>query len=310
MNVLTVQGLTKRYRPSLQQLIAKKDRSGIFDINMTINKGEVYGLLGPNGAGKTTLIRTILGFVRPSEGKVVFMGKGNVWVLNSLLRSTGYLPEEYDFYEDFTGWQFLQFMAVGRAVDPAYREHLTAALGVTKEMLKERIWSYTHGKMQKLAIVAAMQHKPPFLVLDEPTGEMSMPERKAFYGLIDTYTARGGTVLISSISASEMETLCNRVAVMNLGRIVAEETPETLRRRAIYNFAVEVPPETDSLFFDEKGFIKSQKAGRAVHFQAAGDIDSLLRQLQEAGRIKGLELERACIEDVIRRFYAKGEKNA
>jgi ABC-2 type transport system ATP-binding protein len=310
MNVLTVQGLTKHYRPTLQQLLSKKDRSGVSDINITINKGEAYGLLGANGAGKTTIIRTVLGFVRPSRGKVVFMGKKNVRILNTLLRNTGYLPGDYAFYDDFSGLQFLKFMAVGRKVEPVYREHLTKVLGFDKADLKEKIWAYSTGQMQKLAIVAALQHKPPFLVLDEPTHGMTMPERKAFYGLIDTYTSQGGAVLISSTSAPEVEMLCTRVAVLDRGRILAEETPETLRQRSIYNFSVNVDPEQKSLFFEEKGFKGPQKAGRSVHFQAAGDIDSLLRQLQEAGRIKGLELERACIEDVIRRFYAKGDKNA
>jgi ABC-2 type transport system ATP-binding protein len=310
MNVLKVQGLSKHYRPTLHQLITKKDRSGVFDINISIDKGEVYGLLGADGAGKTTIIRTILGFVRRNKGKVVFMGKPNIRILNTLLSKTGYLPGEYAFYDDFSGLQFLKFMAAGRKVEPAFREHLTTALGFTKGDLKDKIWEYSTGQMQKLAIVAAMQHKPPFLVLDEPTNEMRMPERKAFYGLIDSFTSEGGAVLIASTSAPEVETLCNRVAVLDQGRILAEETPQTLRQRSIYNFAVNVHPEPDSLFFEKKGFKEPQKAGRSVHFQAAGDIDSLLRHLQEAGRIKGLELERACIEDVIRRFYAKGDKNA
>ncbi len=313
MNVLNVSGLTKAYRRSFRQLVDKKAEKvgpGIYNIDISIDKGEVYGLLGTDGAGKTTVIRSILGFVRPNSGKIVFLGKQNVRVLNTLLKNAGYVPEEYEFYEDFNGWQFLKFMAAGRKVDPAYRERLAAVLGFNKENLKENVWGYTSVQQQKLVMVAAMQHKPPFLLLDEPTRHMNMPEKQAIYGLIDTYTAEGGAVLLSSTSASEVETICSRVAVMHKGRIIAEEAPESLQRKAIHNFAVHMEPALDSWFLEKVGSAGFQKGGRSVHFQAAGDINSLLQQLQAAGRIKGLEMERAPVEDVVNRFYAKEDKHA
>ncbi len=313
MNVLSVSGLTKNYRRSLKQLVDKKsekDRSGIFDINFSIDKGEVYGLLGSAGAGKTTIIRSILGYIRPASGEVIFLGKKNIRILNTLLKHTGYMPEEYDFYEDANGWQFLKFMAAGRAVDPAFRERLAEGMGLDNKKLGEKVWWYTPVQQQKLVMVAAMQHKPSFLVLDEPTRFLNMPERQTFYGLIDTYTADGGAVLLSSTSAPEVETICSKVAVLHKGKIIAEETPESLRRKSVYNFAVNMEPVLDDGFFEQVGSAGYNKGGKATHFQAAGDINSLLQQLQGTGRIKGLELERAPIADVISRFYAKEDKHA
>ncbi len=310
MSVLQVTGLTKAYRRSIGQLVAKEARSGVFNINFSIAKGEVYGLLGLEGAGKTTLIRAILGFVRPNKGKVTFLGKKHYRILNTLLKHAGYMPQTYSFYEDFSGWQFLKFMASGRKVDPVYRKELTKALGLDADLLRSRVWEYSPVTQQKLVMVSAMQHKPAFLALDEPTCQMNMPERQAVYRLIDTYTAGGGAVLLTSESTAEVETICSRIALLDGGRIIAEETPESLRRKAIYNFAIHMDPAPDSSFFAETGASGPQAAGSSLHFQAAGDISRILARLQEAGRLKALDLERAPLQDTVSRFYKKEELHA
>lgn len=313
MSVLHVSGMTKSYRPSLGQLVDKETRAvryGIFDINFSIARGEVYGLLGLEGAGKTTLIRSILGLVRPNSGKVTFLGRKNLRFLNTILKNAGYMPQEYGFYEDFSGVQFLKFMSAGRKVDPGFRNNLTESLGLDKDTLRTRVWEYTPVMQQKLVLVAAMQHNPPFLALDEPTYQMIMPEKQAFYRLMDAFTAGGGAVLLATVSAAEAETICSRIALMDKGKIIAEETPESLRRKAVYNFAVHMDPAPDSRFFKQTGASPPQQGGNSLHFQAAGNISLLLSKLQEAGRIKALDLERAPLEDTMSRFYTKEDLHA
>jgi ABC-2 type transport system ATP-binding protein len=311
--VLQVSGLTRGYRRSLGQLVDKETRqlrSGIFNVSFSVARGEVYGLLGMEGAGKTTLIRSVLGFVRPSSGKVIFQGKRVLWGLNTFVRNAGYLPQEYNFYEDMSGEQFLKFMSSGRQVDPAYRKKLLTALKLDRDTLKSRVWEYAPVLQQKLVLAAAMQHKPPFLALDEPTHQMNMPEQQAIYRLLDSYTAGGGTVLLATTSAAEAETICSRIALLHQGRIIAEETPESLNRKAIYNFAVHMEPVPGENFYTETGATPPRPGGRSLHFQAAGDISRILSELHKAGRIQSLELERAPLEDSLARFYKKEELHA
>ena len=310
MNVLQVSGLTKAYRRSLRQLVEKESRSGIFNISFSIAKGEVFGLLGVEGSGKTTLIRTILGFTRPSSGTVTFLGKKSHRFLNTMLRKSGYMPEEYSFYEEFSGLQFLKFMSSGRKVDPSFTKGLTDALGLSGEVLREKVWQYSVVQQHKLVMVAAMQHNPPLLVLDEPTRQMSMPERQAFYRLVDRYTAQGGTVLLSTTNVVEAETLCDRIALLHGGKVLALETPESLGEKAIYNFAVHMEPAPDPDSLEGIGATPPQKGGRSHHFQAAGDINHLLQGLKKAGRVKTLDLERAALEHLLYRFYEKEDSDA
>jgi len=272
--------------------------------------GEVYGLLGLEGAGKTTLIRSVLGFVRPRSGKIIFKGKRVFWGLNTLLKNTGYMPQEYSFYEDFSGEQFLKFMSSGRRVDPAYRKKLLTALSLDRDTLKSRVWEYAPVLQQKLVLAAAMQHKPPFLALDEPARQMNMPEKQALYRLLDSYTAGGGTILLATTNTAEAETICSRIALLHQGRILAEETPDSLNRKAIYNFAVHMEPVPGENFYEETRATSPRPGGRSLYFQAAGDISVILSELQKAGRIKALELERAPLEDALARFYQKEELHA
>lgn len=301
MSVLELSGLTKIYRSG----------RGISDINITVKEGEIFGLLGTDGAGKTTTLRAALGLIRPKKGSVTFMDKVQRHLGNSFLRNIGYVPGNFDYHEGFSGRGFLKFAAIGRVVDADYRNRIAELFGLTRDDLNDGAFEYPPSMKQALAIVAALQHKPLLLVLDEPTANLEPFRRFAFYDLLEEHIQNGGAVLLASQDMAETERLCRRVAVLQDGRIISEETADTLRERAVYNVLVDMDPPPGIELLKNIDVEDTRKAGKAMHFQVKGNIDHLLRKLINAGNIKDIEVKRGHLEQSLSvNSNGKGDENA
>ena len=200
---------------------------GIVDVDLTVDKGEVFGFLGPNGAGKTTTIRLLLDLIRPSSGKAyVFEIESSVDPV-AIHRRIGYLPGEFTLYDRLTGLQTLEYFGNLRGgVDPAYQASLIERFDLDPS---RRFREYSKGNKQKVGLVAALQHRPELLMLDEPTSGLDPLVQQTFFSTMREAVADGATVFLSSHILNEVERSCDRVAIIRDGRLVQVDRVDALR---------------------------------------------------------------------------------
>lgn len=204
---------------------------GIEDVDLTVAVGEVFGFLGPNGSGKTTTIRLLLDLLRPTRGAARVLGLNCRLESRRVRRMIGYVPGEYRLYENLSGRQLLGYLGgLGNEINWAYTQQLAERLGSD---LDRSIRSLSHGNKQKLAIILAFMHQAPLLILDEPTTGLDPLVQQAFFALIAEARAEGRTVFLSSHNLTEVEKVCDRVASIRAGRLIAVDEVATIRRDAL-----------------------------------------------------------------------------
>ena len=215
-------GLTKHYGPV----------RALDSLDLTVREGEVFGFLGPNGAGKSTTIRLLLGFLHPTSGNGRMLGLDIVKDSVEIRRRLGYLPSGIAFYDTLTGEEILDYLASLSGRPAVLREELCRKLELSARTLKRLVRDYSRGMRQKIGIVQALQHDPELAILDEPSEGLDPLMQRAFYEILDSVKARGRTIFFSSHVLSEVERVCDRVAIVRQGRLVAmEETAALLARR-------------------------------------------------------------------------------
>jgi ABC-2 type transport system ATP-binding protein len=200
---------------------------GIIDVDLTVNRGEVFGFLGPNGAGKTTTIRTVLDLIRPSSGRALVFGIESSADPVAIHRRIGYIPGEFTLYDRLTAGQTLSYFANLRGgVDRGYQRALIDRFEMDPS---RRFKELSKGNKQKVGLVIALQHRPELLVLDEPTSGLDPLVQQSFYQLVRETKEEGRTVFLSSHILSEVERTCDRVGIIREGRLVKVDTVEGLR---------------------------------------------------------------------------------
>ena len=222
--MIRLNGLTKRYGKF----------TAVDGIDLEVPRGELFGLLGPNGAGKTTTIRMIAGILRPTSGTVTVGGVDiQVRPLEAKAR-LGYIPDRPFVYDKLTGGEFLRFAAAlyghqGPVVERRIDELLELfELTPWKNELTE---SYSHGMRQKLIISGALVHRPEVIVVDEPMVGLDPKSARLLKDLFRQFVDRGGTVLMSTHTMEVAEVMCDRIAIVNRGTIVAQGTMDDLRQQ-------------------------------------------------------------------------------
>lgn len=212
--MISLQRLSKRYGSFL----------AVDAISLEIEPGELFGLLGPNGAGKTTTMRMLAGILRPTSGRALIAGV-DVWREPiGAKRVLGYIPDRPFVYEKLTGLEFLRFVAglygqEGAGVERRARELL--ALFDLEEWGDELIESYSHGMRQKLIVASAFVHRPRVIVVDEPMVGLDPKSARTLKELFREYVRRGNTVLMSTHTLEVAERLCDRMAIIQHGRVRA-----------------------------------------------------------------------------------------
>ncbi|MBI3177343.1 MAG: ABC transporter ATP-binding protein [Chloroflexi bacterium] len=219
--MLQVAGLTKRYG----------QRLAIDRLTFHAGKGEVVGFLGPNGAGKTTTMRILSGYMPPSEGKATVAGFDVFTHSLEARKHIGYLPETVPLYPEMSVWQYLDFFGELRKV-PDRDDHVEEAMEAVHmiDRADSLIGNLSKGMRQRVGLAQAMLHKPDVLILDEPTIGLDPAQVKDVRELIREL-GRERTVMLSTHILSEAQALCNRVLIINEGKIVAEDAPDKLRSR-------------------------------------------------------------------------------
>jgi ABC-2 type transport system ATP-binding protein len=200
---------------------------GIVDVDLDVQKGEVFGFLGPNGAGKTTTIRILLDLIRPTSGRAYVFDIESSADPAGIHRRLGYLPGEFTLYDRLTGRQTLEYFGNLRGgVDPVYQASLIERFDLDPS---RRFREYSKGNKQKVGLVAALQHRPELLILDEPTAGLDPLVQQTFFAILREAVAEERTVFLSSHILSEAERSCDRVAIIREGRIVRVDRVDALR---------------------------------------------------------------------------------
>jgi ABC-2 type transport system ATP-binding protein len=204
-------------------------------IDLDVPQGELFGFLGPNGAGKTTTLRMIAGILRPTGGRVEIGGIDVARDPVAAKMKLGFIPDRPFIYEKLTGAEFLRFVAGLYNQEGAHVEHRARelmALFDLEEWRDELVESYSHGMRQKLIISSAFVHRPEVIVVDEPMVGLDPKAARILKDLFREYTHRGHTIMMSTHTLEVAETLCDRIAIIQAGRIRAAGTIAELRQHA------------------------------------------------------------------------------
>jgi beta-exotoxin I transport system ATP-binding protein len=276
-------------------------RRGIEGVSLSVPEGSLYGFLGPNGAGKTTTIRVLLGFLRPTSGAARVFGQ-DCWKHSPKIKAeVGYIPGDLRLYSWMNGHSALAIVGAvrGRDLTDPGRE-LARELDLD---LSVRVRAMSRGMRQKLGIILALAHKPRLLVLDEPTSGLDPLVQEQFRSHLRALTRAGHTVFFSSHTLSEVELLCDRVAIVKDGRIVVDEPLESLRRRAGHEVMIRWKSGQAMAGVEPPPMLRLSRREPAIwEGMLAGDIDGFIRWLARYD-VEELDITRPDLERLFRRFY-------
>jgi ABC-2 type transport system ATP-binding protein len=294
---ISIRGLTKQYG----SLVA------LNNLDLDVPQGEVLGFLGLNGAGKTTAIRLLLDLLRPTHGTAQIFGH-DCWLDGLAARAqVGYLPGELGVYKDLTGLEILDFLAGLRSqpVNKQSRQELLDRLELPQRDLRRKLRQYSTGMKRKLGIIQAFEGDPPLLILDEPTEGLDPLMQESFYKLLKDSKARGRTVFISSHVLSEVERVCDRIALLRKGELVLLAGVEDIRRltarrvRVHFSRDVGAPPSLPP------NHALLEATPRLWRMEVTGALGPLLNLL--AGLpVQDMEVREARLEDVVLKYYREG----
>ncbi|NBD25570.1 ABC transporter ATP-binding protein [Paenibacillus glycinis] len=258
--IVNIEGLTKTYGK----------RRGISGITFAIEEGEVFGFIGPNGAGKSTTIRTLLNIIFPTSGSASIFGKDVVTQSLDIRRQIGYLPSEVFYYDDMKVVDLLRFAA---AFHRCRNEKRIADLAGRLDLdLNRKIEDLSFGNRKKVGIAQALLHEPKLLILDEPTGGLDPLMQNTFFELLKEERAKGTTIFFSSHILSEVQRMCDRVAIIKDGSLIKVESVENLMRNNLRHITLTArqPDEIDLSAI--AGIVRRERIG-TTHLKLLYDGD-------------------------------------
>jgi len=307
MAAIVTSGLTKRY--GHQMPVHRPGRSApnpveaLVDLSIEVETGEIFGFLGPNGAGKSTAIRLLLGFLHPTAGRASVLGLDAVSESVEIRRRVGYLPGGVAFWDGLTGERLLDELAAMSGRPPVRRAELLERLELSPATLRRQVRDYSRGMRQKIGVIQALQHDPDLAILDEPTEGLDPLMQYAFYAILDDLRRAGRTIFFSSHVLSEVERVCDRVAIVRRGRLVALEDIGSLLSRRKRNVEMRVsgaPPDLVAV----AGVSDVVATEGMVRCRLEGDVGPFLAAI--AGHdIHDLTIEPARLEEAFLEFYAE-----
>jgi beta-exotoxin I transport system ATP-binding protein len=309
MDAIVTDGLSKTYAPAVRlPMRARLSVAALNDVSISVRQGEIFGFLGPNGAGKSTLIRILLGFLHATRGSSTVLGRNvatdSVWIRGQV----GYLPGGIALYDGMPGEEILDYLGALYGRPAPLRAELVDRLELSAADLRRPVRDYSRGMRQKVGIIQALQGDPPLLILDEPTEGLDPLMQHAFYELLDERRAAGRTVFFSSHILSEVERVCDRVAIIRRGQVVAlSDVPALLARRRRHA-ELKVEGEVPDLG-GVAGVSNVHVRDGVVTCQLEGDVAPFLAAL--AGyRVHDLLIEPARLEEAFLEFYAGPDGSA
>ncbi len=292
-SAIVMTGLTKDYGAN----------HGLFDLDLEVAEGEVFGFLGPNGAGKTTCIRLLMGVIHATAGGATIFGLDAVRDSVAVKRAVGYLPGELPQYGGMRGSEVVAYLGAMRGgIDRARVTEIAERLQLD---LGRRFREYSRGNKQKLGLVLAFMHRPRLLILDEPTGGLDPLNQQTFHQMVGEVKAEGTTVFLSSHVLSEVEETCSRVGIIRDGRLVSDMTMDKVHElrfhEVVIEFAGDIPAATVRAAAGvEDVAVDGPRLTCTVH----GGFDPLLSAIRGATVIDLISREPS-LESIFLSYYSK-----
>lgn len=289
MGIIEVKHLTKYYGRS----------RGIVDVSFDVAEGEIFGFIGPNGAGKSTTIRLLLSLIYPTSGEARIFGKDCIKFGPEVRQQIGYLPSEVFYYQGMKVLELLKYSAGFYKKDCTKRIYELADL--MELDLNRRIDDLSYGNKKKVGIVQGLLHQPKLIILDEPTSGLDPLMQQKFFNLIREENTNGATVFFSSHILTEVQRMCDRVAIIKEGSIINVQDIKTLQKDNYKKIRI----SADAL--DEKPFLMEGVSGLEssdgeLSFFYKGDINAIMKRISDK-TISDVTIEDLTLEEIFMHYY-------
>jgi ABC-2 type transport system ATP-binding protein len=277
---------------------------GILDVDLRVEKGEVFGFLGPNGAGKTTTQRVLMDIIRPTAGEARIFGKDCQKEGVAVRERVGYLPGELSLYDNMTARRFFKmYHSLQKTnTDPNYWRTLADRLDLDTS---RKMRQYSRGNKQKVGVVAAFMNKPDLLILDEPTTGLDPLVQQTVMELVREASAAGATVFFSSHILPEVQAVCDRVGIIRDGQLVTTERVEDLTRQHFkrIRFSFATMPQADA--FTQLEVRETARDEQSITLEIYERLDRVMETAVPFGIID-IETIPVSLEEIFLAFYGKG----
>lgn len=297
-NTLTVANISKRFG----------DIEAVRDVTFAVQPGEIVGFVGPNGAGKTTTISMLMGYLRPDRGTVHILGqKITPDSAHKVHRAIGFIAGDMVLPNALTGTQFLNFIAKQNGRD---HEQYAQLLSQLSPVLNRPIHLLSRGNKQKIALIAALQHKPSILIFDEPTSGLDPLMQDVFLRAISQEASRGATVLMSSHILSEVSTICSRIVFMKAGKCILDQSIEAITGKLGKHVVVTTPDVTKlKQFLPSSVSLISHTQTQLRLLVATDELKNFLRWITSKN-FTDITIEERELDDIFHELYidTKGKK--
>jgi ABC-2 type transport system ATP-binding protein len=279
---------------------------GLFDLDLEVQRGEVFGFLGPNGAGKSTTMRLLLDLIKPTSGSASLMELDSRAHSLEIRRRVGFLPGDLALYPRLSGAAMLHYLAELRGgVDRRVRDSLAERFDAD---LRRPVRELSTGNRQKLGLIQAFMHEPELLILDEPIAGLDPLVQQSFHALLGEVAAQGRTVFLSSHTLSEVERVAHRVAILRRGRLAVVDSLDNLReiavRRLDIEFAGRAPPAAELLALPGVREAALNGSHSVVAFE--GSADPLVKAIAKY-EVQSIRSRDDDLEEIFLRYYRQPE---
>lgn len=297
MNIIESKNLTKYYGKS----------RGIIDVDLSVLEGEIFGFIGPNGAGKSTTIRILLGLIYPTSGSATIFGKDIIKYGPEIKEEVGYLPSEVFYYDDMTVIDLLKYSGSFYKKDRgAIERRISELAGIMDLDLSKKIDDLSYGNKKKVGIIQGLLHEPKLIILDEPTGGLDPLMQQNFFNLLNEENKKGATILFSSHILSEVQKLCNRVAIIKEGRIIKVERMSDLIETNYKRFKLETAAKIEKEMLDIDGISDLTIVDHTVSFLYKGPINAITKKIASLD-LTNLWAEEPDLEEIFLHYYQREE---
>ncbi|MGE5381535.1 MAG: ABC transporter ATP-binding protein [Methylocystaceae bacterium] len=292
MGIIEAHKLTKSYGKA----------RGIEEVSFEVEAREIFGFIGPNGAGKSTTIRTLLSLLRPTSGEARIFGQNCAHLEPEIFQKIGYLPAEVFYYDRMRVIDLLKYSASFYPQDCSQR--LKELSDLFDLDLKRRIDDLSYGNKKKVGIVQGLLHQPELLILDEPTSGLDPLMQQKFFDLLEEENQKGTTIFFSSHILSEVERLCDRVAIIKEGRIIKLEKISTLRENSHKKFLLETAGPLSPEYFQIEGVSNLLISDRSASFIYRGNLNVVMKLIAGLA-ITNIHINEPELEEIFLHYYEK-----
>jgi ABC-2 type transport system ATP-binding protein len=279
---------------------------GIKNLNLSVQKGEIFGFLGPNGAGKTTTLRAILDIIHPRQGRATLFGLDSKKDGVAIRERLSYLPGELSLYPSMKARYFLDLLGSlqKKKLDEDYLDQLLERVNLDPS---RKMKEYSHGNKQKIGVVAAFMGKKELIILDEPTIGLDPLVQQTVLELVQEVKQEGRTVFFSSHNLTEVQAVCDRVGLIQNGELIKTEKVETLINQQLKRLEINFRQEPPIDVFGIEGVKEISRDGTLVMFEVSQDLDKLMEMAVPYG-IKDIETKTVSLEEIFIAFYGPHHK--